>query len=50
MRKHDVISINRYYAFSETTLEKSGPFRAASTLIIYIGFRCQEGKSQNPET
>jgi hypothetical protein len=23
--KYDVISINRYYAFSETTLGKSGP-------------------------
>jgi len=41
MRKHDVILINSYYAFSETTLGKSGPWRAASTLLICIGFRCR---------
>jgi hypothetical protein len=29
----------RLYAFSKTALGKSGPFRAASTPIIYIGVR-----------
>jgi hypothetical protein len=37
---YNVISINNYQAFPETTLQKKGPSGAASTLIVYIGFRC----------
>jgi len=33
MCKHDVISINRYYASSETSLGKSGPCRAAMAQV-----------------
>jgi hypothetical protein len=39
MCKHDVISMNRYYAFSETRLGKSGPIGAA--MAQFLGFRCQ---------
>jgi hypothetical protein len=41
MSKYDVISIYRVYAFSETTLGKSGHCRATSRLILYIGVGCQ---------
>jgi len=36
--------------FSETALGKNGLCGAASTLIIYKGFRCQADGLQNPET
>jgi hypothetical protein len=39
-QRHQVTKI-RYQAFSETTLGKKGPFRATSTLIVYIGVGCQ---------
>ncbi len=39
MRRHDGISINRYEAFSETALGKSGPCGAA--IAQFIGLRCQ---------
>ena len=39
MCKHDVISINRNYAFSETALGNSGPSGAA--IAQFLGFRFQ---------
>jgi hypothetical protein len=46
MCKHDVISINRYYAFSEALLGKSCPCGAAMAQVR--GFR--EVEVLNPET
>jgi len=48
MRKHDVISINRHYTFSETALEKEAPAGQQWCRLQVLGFRCQVSGVREP--